>query len=269
MTAVVVDSNVILDLFTVDSRWYAWSSDAIAVAGDSARLVINPIVYAEVSVGFERIEDLEDALPADLYRREALPDEAAFLGQAMVPDFDGHPTLEEVDERRQRVTRFGRFVCGQERGDPAPRAPGEGKEAAGVPGEGVEGNAGGSPRVVEPAAGDEGGEVAVPFARFREQYDVRGMPIHLEGQLGAEDPIEPDLTRGLRKTHGAPEVVMIGEGEGGHAQRLRARHEGLGFRGPIAKREDGVAVEFGVHRGQSYQPCTNHDVPPSVPVRCS
>ena len=48
-------------------------------AADHAVLVINPLVYAEVSVGFPTIEAIESALPADLYRREALPWEAAFL----------------------------------------------------------------------------------------------------------------------------------------------------------------------------------------------
>ena len=41
--------------------------------------MINPIIYAEVSVRFARIEELEEALPADLFRREPLPWEAAFL----------------------------------------------------------------------------------------------------------------------------------------------------------------------------------------------
>lgn len=85
MTAVVVDSNVILDLFTVDSRWYAWSSDAIAVAGDSARLVINPIVYAEISVRFTEIERLDAILERVAIAREPLGYEAAFLaGKAFV-----------------------------------------------------------------------------------------------------------------------------------------------------------------------------------------
>jgi len=42
-------------------------------------LVINPIIYAEVSMGFERIEELDEALPADSFRRDPLPWEAAFL----------------------------------------------------------------------------------------------------------------------------------------------------------------------------------------------
>jgi hypothetical protein len=77
--AVLVDSNVILDVATEDPRWGAWSAEALARAADRSILVINPIVFAEVSVGFDRVEDLEEALPPELYRREALPYEAGFL----------------------------------------------------------------------------------------------------------------------------------------------------------------------------------------------
>ncbi|HEX7668524.1 MAG TPA: type II toxin-antitoxin system VapC family toxin [Polyangiaceae bacterium] len=78
-TPVLVDSNVILDIATSDARWSAWSGDQLAAAADRGTLVINPIVYAEVSIGYERIEEVEAALPAELYRREALPFEAGFL----------------------------------------------------------------------------------------------------------------------------------------------------------------------------------------------
>ncbi len=74
----LVDANVLLDLFTCDPMWMDWSRDTLAEAFDTGVVIVNPIVYAEVSVGFECIEDLEDALPAQL-RREALPWEAAFL----------------------------------------------------------------------------------------------------------------------------------------------------------------------------------------------
>ena len=49
------------------------------MCGASILLVINPLVYAEVSTCFDRIEDLEAALPQDAFRREALPYDAAFL----------------------------------------------------------------------------------------------------------------------------------------------------------------------------------------------
>jgi len=74
----LVDSNVLLDLFTEDPRWCDWSETRLADALDGGPTLINPIVYAEISIGFERIEDLERALPAEL-EREALPWEAAFL----------------------------------------------------------------------------------------------------------------------------------------------------------------------------------------------
>ena len=79
MTAILVDANVLLAVMTEDAQWYAWSADALARAADRHRLVINPIIYAEVSVRYSRIEDLEAALPRTMFEREALPYEAAFL----------------------------------------------------------------------------------------------------------------------------------------------------------------------------------------------
>ncbi|MGA9835544.1 MAG: PIN domain-containing protein, partial [Trebonia sp.] len=75
----LVDSSVVLDIVTDDPAWAEWSAEALAQARDDGLLVINPIVYAEVSTGFDRIEDLDDAVPADDFRREALPYEAAFV----------------------------------------------------------------------------------------------------------------------------------------------------------------------------------------------
>lgn len=79
MTAVLVDSNVILDVLTEDRKWFDWSAGALAEIGDRSRLVINAVIYTEISVRFTRIEDLEAALPASLVSREAIPFEAAFL----------------------------------------------------------------------------------------------------------------------------------------------------------------------------------------------
>ena len=79
MAEVLVDSNVLLDVLTEDSRWYARSSARLAAVAEDHVLVINPVVYAEVSIGFARIEDVDAAVPAEFFRREALPWEAAFL----------------------------------------------------------------------------------------------------------------------------------------------------------------------------------------------
>ena len=83
---VLVDSNVLLDLFTDDPVWAAWSTDRLGEAFDAGPVVINPIVYAEVSVAFARIETLEDALPGQL-GREQLPWAAAFLAGKCFVDY--------------------------------------------------------------------------------------------------------------------------------------------------------------------------------------
>ena len=79
MTAVLIDANVLLDVMTEDALWLAWSAAAIERADDRHRLVINPVIYAEVSIRYSRIEDLEAALPKTMLDREAIPYEAAFL----------------------------------------------------------------------------------------------------------------------------------------------------------------------------------------------
>lgn len=78
MPGTLVDANVLLDIFTEDPEWLEWSTAQLADALDRGPTVINPIIYAEISISFERIEQLEEALPAEL-EREALPWEAAFL----------------------------------------------------------------------------------------------------------------------------------------------------------------------------------------------
>jgi predicted nucleic acid-binding protein len=81
----LVDSSVVLDVVTADPTWATWSEDALAKARDEGRLVINPIVYAEVSIGFDRIEELDEAVPAGDFDREQLPYEAGYVaGKAFV-----------------------------------------------------------------------------------------------------------------------------------------------------------------------------------------
>ena len=75
----LIDSNVLLDVLTEDPFWFNWSVGALSEAAEAGPLTINPLIYAEVSVRFERVEDLEDALPPQDYRRAQLPWEAAFL----------------------------------------------------------------------------------------------------------------------------------------------------------------------------------------------
>lgn len=76
---VLVDANVLIDVATDDPRWGEWSARALEEAGRGRRLILSPIVYAEVSIAFERIEELDALLPPSVFHREALPWEAAFL----------------------------------------------------------------------------------------------------------------------------------------------------------------------------------------------
>ena len=79
MASTLVDSSVLLDVITEDATWFHWSVDALAVAADAGPLVINPIIYAEVSVRFSMIEELDEALPVADFARSPLPWPAAFL----------------------------------------------------------------------------------------------------------------------------------------------------------------------------------------------
>jgi hypothetical protein len=77
--ATLVDTNVIVDVLNEDSQWFEWSADALATAADLGPLVINHVIYAEVSVQFDTLEDLDAALPPTDYIRANLPWSAAFI----------------------------------------------------------------------------------------------------------------------------------------------------------------------------------------------
>ncbi len=74
-----MDSNVLLDIATDDPNWSDWSGRALAECAEHTALTVNPIIYAEISIGYTTIEALNAALPTTLYRREPLPWEAGFL----------------------------------------------------------------------------------------------------------------------------------------------------------------------------------------------
>ena len=82
-----MDSNVLLDVATEDPQWLAWSAERLAEQAEARPLVINPLIYAEVSVGFSRVEDLDDVLPPESFRREALPWQAGFLAGKVSLDY--------------------------------------------------------------------------------------------------------------------------------------------------------------------------------------
>ncbi len=80
---VLVDTNVLLDIATKDPVWCGWSTQALSEVLERTVLFINPIIYAEVSIHYSRMEDLDAAFPAAMYERESLPWEAGFLAGRM------------------------------------------------------------------------------------------------------------------------------------------------------------------------------------------
>jgi hypothetical protein len=75
----LVDSNVLFDFLSEDEEWFHWSSTMLEQAGNAGSVVINQIVYAEISVRYATIEQLDDDLAPEYFVRASLPWEAAFL----------------------------------------------------------------------------------------------------------------------------------------------------------------------------------------------
>ena len=134
MTArVLVDSNALLDVITSDPVWGEWSAQALAGQLEHGALVINAIVYAEITFDFETIEAVEALLPAADFDYAEIPREAAFLAArcharyraaggaraTILPDFliGAHATVGRMalltrDARRYRSYFPGlRLIC--------------------------------------------------------------------------------------------------------------------------------------------------------------
>jgi predicted nucleic acid-binding protein len=79
MKGILVDSNVILDIFLNDSKWADWSQARLEEYCDHMPLYINSIIYSEISVGFNLIEDLESAISKAGFQLLDIPKEALFL----------------------------------------------------------------------------------------------------------------------------------------------------------------------------------------------
>jgi predicted nucleic acid-binding protein len=87
MGVTLVDSNVLLDLATADPKWQDWSEAALDHSNRAGDLVINAIVYSEVSAAFERIEDADQLMDRRRFRREDVPWAAAFLAAQAFRDY--------------------------------------------------------------------------------------------------------------------------------------------------------------------------------------
>ena len=79
MRGILVDSNIILDVFLDDPNWAEWSESKLEKFSSITKLFINSVIYSEVSVGFKRIEELESALTRSGFQMLEIPKEALFL----------------------------------------------------------------------------------------------------------------------------------------------------------------------------------------------
>ena len=122
MRGILVDSNIILDVFLDDPNWAEWSESKLEKFSSITKLFINPVIYSEVSVGFNRIEELESALTRSGFQMLEIPKEALFLaGKAFLkyrknrgtkrsplPDFyiGAQAAIFDIDLITRDVTRY-------------------------------------------------------------------------------------------------------------------------------------------------------------------
>jgi predicted nucleic acid-binding protein len=76
---ILIDTNVLLDIFQNDPEWAAWSQDKLDAASATDHLAINPVIYSELSIAFARIEELEAVLTEAALTVKSIPREALFL----------------------------------------------------------------------------------------------------------------------------------------------------------------------------------------------
>lgn len=119
---ILIDTNVLVDVYAKDRIWEERSAAAIELAASREQLVINDVVYAELSPGFEHMKQLDDALAQTRVLRIAIPKFALYLaghayrryrGQSgtktgVLPDFfiGAHAAVEDA----QLLTRDARRI---------------------------------------------------------------------------------------------------------------------------------------------------------------
>jgi predicted nucleic acid-binding protein len=76
---ILVDTNVLLDVLYDNPTWAAWSQAQLEASALTDRLVINTVIYSQLSVAFARIEELESVVVEASLRVEPIPREGLFL----------------------------------------------------------------------------------------------------------------------------------------------------------------------------------------------
>lgn len=83
----LVDTNVLLDLVTDDKNWAAWSIGELEAASLRGPLLINDVIFAELSVRYARIEDLNVFVDEAGLDMTPMPREALFLAGKVFQDY--------------------------------------------------------------------------------------------------------------------------------------------------------------------------------------
>jgi predicted nucleic acid-binding protein len=119
---ILVDTNVLLDVLQEDPKWAHWSQGQLEAASLTDRLAINAVIYSELSIAFERIEELEAVISEASLTVESIPREALFLAgkaflnyrrrrgskQAVLPDFyiGAHAAVGGYPIMTRHITRY-------------------------------------------------------------------------------------------------------------------------------------------------------------------
>jgi predicted nucleic acid-binding protein len=83
----LVDTNVLLDVVTNDPIWADWSQRQLEKLAFETRLAVNPVVYAELSIGFQRIAEVDAVLDQTGVGVEEIPRPALFLAGKAFQDY--------------------------------------------------------------------------------------------------------------------------------------------------------------------------------------
>src|SRR6202022_3258665 len=119
---ILVDTHGLLDVLENDARWATWSQEKLDAARTTETLAINPIIYSELSIAFNRIEELEAVIAEASLSVESIPREALFLAgkvflnhrrsrgakQSVLPDFyiGAHAAVMQCPILTRDVGRF-------------------------------------------------------------------------------------------------------------------------------------------------------------------
>ena len=114
--------QILLDILTIDPEWYNWSASKLSLVTESHELIINDIIYTEISIGFDKIEDLETTFSGNFFRIAPMTKETLFLAgkaflsyksnggkkNSVLPDFfiGAHASVLQIPLLTRDVSRY-------------------------------------------------------------------------------------------------------------------------------------------------------------------